>query len=228
VLISTRTTAESDTSGKTEAVQSKRATLKVAVVNFNSRTASELTQLLSDTGNSNGSTDTTNKHAETKLTPPEATLAIDSDTATLIRSLKRQHSAPVQLVISGEIAYADATVYDGYIQAQISSSGTVLTAMPYGFGTTTEPDGSTYTGFYENSKCDGFGTYTEKHDDVKVQFYKGFWAHNQKHGNGEETTDDGSTYEGTWYNSKRHGDFKLYDTNGEYCQSSTWHNGECV
>eukprot|EP00953_Heterococcus_sp_UTEX-ZZ885_P003458 2386-Heterococcus_DN1.PRE.6 len=227
VSVDASTTAVSDTTSNVEAIQRKRATPKVVVINGNKATASMLTELLTDIGSSCGSDDATNAQAETKRTTPEATLVIDVNTASLIRRLQRRHPALVQLIIVGEMVYADRTVFEGYIQVQVSSTGAVSTAVPCEYGSTKEPDGSTYTGFCENRERHGYGKYSEKLHGVTVLTYEGAWAHNKTHGHGEETTVNG-TYEGTWHNDERHGEFKLYDAAGVCCQTSTWHNGVCV
>ncbi len=82
-----------------------------------------------------------------------------------------------------------------------------------GQGTYTYPDGSVYTGQWENDKFNGQGTFTYSDGSV----YTGQWENGQRNGQGTFTRLSGAKYQGQWENDKFDGQgIYIYRDNSKY------------
>lgn len=90
----------------------------------------------------------------------------------------------------------------------------------HGFGRALLPNMDTYTGWYENNKRHGVGTYIFNTNGAR---YGGDWERNYKHGKGIFIFPDGSRYEGNFVANKKHGDGKYTYINGDIYEGE-WRN----
>ncbi|MEO1049270.1 MAG: hypothetical protein AAFX87_01500 [Bacteroidota bacterium] len=82
----------------------------------------------------------------------------------------------------------------------------------HGKGNVTWPDGSSYSGAWNNNQISGPGTYKWSNGDR----YEGSFRNNKRHGYGTMYWNDGSKYGGVWKEDKRHGKGRMWHTDGKF------------
>lgn len=93
---------------------------------------------------------------------------------------------------------------DGFMKVFILTYfkiGSFLNGNKHGQGKLTFPDGSKYTGSFENDLISGFGTL----NCSDGRMYVGEWKNGNKHGKGVFTWADGRKYDGYYVHDERDG-----------------------
>ena len=106
------------------------------------------------------------------------------------------------IVGEAQIKYTDGNIYEGELSEELE---------PQGNGVMTYPDGSVYSGTWQEGKRHGTGKLT--YLDGRV--YDGAWKEGERHGNGTYRDIHGNRYTGNWGGNGFSGDAQIKYANGD-------------